>query len=85
MHGDEGLVDVADLHAQQQLTAEVEACRWADDSTLVACEERLVALRVVARRRAIHVLRQRRLAHAVEHLAEGLLVAIVEEAQRTAA
>ena len=27
VHGDEGLVDVADLHAQQQLAAEVEARR----------------------------------------------------------
>ena len=84
MHGDERLVDAANLHHLHQLTAEVQPCGRCSDSPLVLGEDGLEVLHVVGSGRPAvdDVARQRCLAQGKELALELIVRAVIQEPER---
>ena len=94
MNRDEVKIDTLDLHALQELTAEMKCCRRSHHATLIASEYCLIALTVGKRmviidRLIYHITtildhwRNRGLAIAKEHPDELLMSSIKQESQST--
>ena len=85
VHRDEGLGNVLEDHAVEQLAAEVQAGGGSAYGTFVGCEDGLVVLDVFRSDFGLHPFRDVGLAKGEEGLLEVLVRAVEEEAQGAAA
>ena len=78
-----GELTVLDLQTFHQLTAEMQAGSRCDNSPLFRCEDVLVTVRIFRFNRTVDVFRQGCFAQCIQGLFEVIVIAVIEESQRT--